>query len=51
MYTFEFYNPVRVDLAEIVNGVARVSFGPDGQLACNPPVTRADLLTVLRKAL
>ncbi len=39
------------DLAEIINGVARVSFGPDGQLACNPPVTRTDLLAVLRRAL
>ncbi|MCP4449987.1 MAG: iron-containing alcohol dehydrogenase [Planctomycetes bacterium] len=39
------------DLAEIINGVARVSFGPDDQLACNPPVTREDLLAVLKKAL
>lgn len=39
------------DLAEIINGVARVSFGSDGQLACNPPVTRKDLLDVLRRAL
>ncbi len=39
------------DLAEIVSGVARVSFGADGQLACNPPVSREDLLAVLRKAL
>ena len=39
------------DLPEIINGVARVSFGADGQLACNPPVSRDDLLAVLRKAL
>ncbi|MDP6634398.1 MAG: iron-containing alcohol dehydrogenase [Phycisphaerae bacterium] len=39
------------DLDEIINGVERVSFGADGQLACNPPVTREDLLNVLRKAL
>ncbi len=44
-------NVTEGDLAEIVHGVVRVSFGPDGQLACNPPVTRADLLTVLKKAL
>jgi alcohol dehydrogenase YqhD (iron-dependent ADH family) len=39
------------DLAGIIDGVARVSFGPDGQLACNPPVSRDDLLGVIRKAL
>nr|MBC8373828.1 iron-containing alcohol dehydrogenase [Planctomycetota bacterium] len=39
------------DLADIIDGVARVSFGADGQLACNPPVSREDLLAVLRKAL
>jgi alcohol dehydrogenase YqhD (iron-dependent ADH family) len=39
------------DLAAIIDGVARVSFGSDGQLACNPPVTREDLLDVLRRAL
>ncbi|MDP7286441.1 MAG: iron-containing alcohol dehydrogenase [Phycisphaerae bacterium] len=39
------------DLEEIINGVSRVSFGADGQLACNPPVSRDDLLAVLRKAL
>jgi alcohol dehydrogenase len=39
------------DLAGIIDGVARVSFGPDGQLACNPPISRDDLLDVLRKAL
>ena len=44
-------NVAEDDLAEIIEGVARVSFGPDGQLACNPPVSRDDLLAVLRKAL
>ena len=44
-------NVTEGDLAEIIDGVVRVSFGADGQLACNPPVSREDLLTVLRKAL
>ncbi|MDP6545134.1 MAG: iron-containing alcohol dehydrogenase [Phycisphaerae bacterium] len=44
-------NVTEDDLAEIIDGVARVSFGADGQLACNPPVSRDDLLDVLRKAL
>ena len=39
------------DIEEIVNGVQRVSFGADGKLACNPPVSRDDLMDVLRKAL
>jgi len=39
------------DLEEIVNGVVRVSFGPDGNLSCNPPVSRDDLLGVLKRAL
>ena len=40
------------DLEEIVSGVERVSFGADGNLACNPePVSREDLMRVLRNAL
>jgi len=39
------------DLGEIIDGVARVSFGADGNLACNPPVSRDDILAVLRKAM
>jgi len=49
--TLDQVNVNQDDLAEIVDGVVRVSFGPDGLLACNPPVSREDLLTVLRKAL
>ncbi|MCP4377930.1 MAG: iron-containing alcohol dehydrogenase, partial [bacterium] len=44
-------NVTEEDLAEIIAGVARVSFGADGLLSCNPPVSRDDLLNVLRKAL
>jgi len=39
------------DLEQIADGVVRVSFGPDGNLACNPPVSRDDLIGVLKKAL
>lgn len=39
------------DLEGIVSGVVRVSFGADGKLSCNPPVTRDDLMGVLQKAL
>jgi len=39
------------DLDQIADGVVRVSFGPDGNLACNPPVSRDDLLDVLKQAL
>lgn len=39
------------DLEAIADGVVRVSFGADGNLACNPPVSRDDLMGVLRKAL
>ena len=44
-------NVAEDDLEEIIDGVARVSFGADGQLACNPPVSREDLLAVLTAAL
>ena len=39
------------DLPEIVNGVVKVSFGADGNLNCNPPVSREDLMEVLTNAL
>jgi alcohol dehydrogenase YqhD (iron-dependent ADH family) len=39
------------DLDAIADGVVRVSFGPDGNLACNPPVSRDDLMGVLRAAI
>ena len=45
------FGVAEADLEAIVDGVARASFGPDGQLACNPPVTREDLIGVLAKAL
>jgi len=44
-------NVTKDDLAEIVAGVVRVSFGADGELKCNPPVSREDLLGVLTQAL
>jgi len=49
--TLSSVNVTEDDIEEIINGVARVSFGADGQLACNPPVSRDDLRAVLRKAL
>lgn len=39
------------DLAEIVADVVRVSFNADGMLKCNPPVSREDVMNVLRTAL
>lgn len=38
------------DLPAIVDGVVRVSFGSDGMLKCNPPVSRADIMEVLKLA-
>ncbi len=39
------------DLPAIVDGVVKVSFGNDGVLACNPPVSKNDVLQVLTLAL
>jgi len=39
------------DLQQIVEGVVKVSFGEDGLLACNPPVSREDIMQVLKLAL
>lgn len=39
------------EFTKIVDGVAKVSFGSDGYLACNPPVSREDIMGVLKLAL
>ncbi|MCG8310057.1 MAG: iron-containing alcohol dehydrogenase [Cytophagales bacterium] len=39
------------DLAGILDGVVKVSFGNDGVLACNPPVSKEDVMQVLTLAL
>lgn len=38
------------DLPAIVEGVVKVSFGSDGMLKCNPPVSREDIMEVLKLA-
>lgn len=38
-------------IPEIVENVVKVSFGSDGYLKCNPPVSREDIGEVLRNAL
>lgn len=38
-------------LSDIVEGVAKVSFGADGYLNCNPKVSKEDILGVLNTAL
>lgn len=38
------------DLQAICDGVVTVSFGADGMLACNPPVSRQDILEILKSA-
>lgn len=38
------------DLQAIVDGVVKVSFGSDGMLKCNPPVSREDIMEVLKLA-
>lgn len=44
-------NITREDLPFIVEGVVKVSFGQDGMLKCIPPVSREDVLEVLKLAL
>jgi len=39
------------DLAAIVADVKKVSFNADGVLGCNPPVSAAELLAILKKAM
>jgi len=39
------------DLAAIVADVKKVSFNADGVLGCNPPVSAAELLAILEKAM
>ncbi len=39
------------DIPAIVEGVKTVSFGSDGMLSCNPPVSAEDIRNILHKAL
>lgn len=39
------------DLPAILDGVVRVSFGSDGYLSCNPPLSKEDVMSVLKLAL
>lgn len=39
------------DFQQIVENVVKVSFGSNGYLSCNPPVSREDILNVLKRAL
>lgn len=39
------------DIPLIVENVVKISFGSDGYLVCNPPVSQGDIAEVLRKAL
>lgn len=41
----------REDLPAIVETVVKVSFGGDGKLSCNPPVTRDNIMKVLELSL
>ncbi len=43
-------NITQDDLQAIVDGVVKVSFGNDGMLKCNPPVSREDVMEVLKIA-
>ena len=38
------------DIENIVKTVVKVSFGPDGYLACNPPVSQEDIVSILKEA-
>lgn len=40
-----------VDFDSILQDVIKISFGSDGLLACNPPVTTTDIIEVLKLAL
>ncbi|TKG93937.1 iron-containing alcohol dehydrogenase [Puteibacter caeruleilacunae] len=44
-------NIKKEDLNDILNGVVKVSFGNDGNLACNPVVSKDDVMEVLTAAL
>ncbi len=44
-------NVGKENLAEILDGVVKVSFGNDGVLACNPPLNKEDIMCVLETAL
>lgn len=48
--TLREQNITEEDLPAIVEGVVRVSFGQDGFLKCNPPVSREDIMEVLKLA-
>ncbi|MCL3781121.1 iron-containing alcohol dehydrogenase [Prolixibacteraceae bacterium JC049] len=39
------------NLNDIIEGVVKVSFGDNGQLACQPPVSKEDIMDVLTTAL
>lgn len=39
------------DIPLIVQQVVKISFGSDGYLACNPPVSQKDIIEVLNKVL
>lgn len=41
----------KADIPAIVEGVKTVSFGSDGMLSCNPPVSAEDITAILEKAL
>ncbi|NWK56604.1 iron-containing alcohol dehydrogenase [Verrucomicrobiaceae bacterium N1E253] len=41
----------KADIPAIVEGVKTVSFGSDGMLSCNPPVSAEDISNILLKAL
>ncbi len=44
-------NIKQTDLQGILDGAVKVSFGNDGVLACNPPVSKEDVIQVLTLAL
>ncbi len=49
--TMSDFNITKKDVDPIVEGVVKVSFGSDGYLACNPPVSREDIKQLLEMAL
>ncbi|WP_430931235.1 iron-containing alcohol dehydrogenase [Saccharicrinis sp. 156] len=44
-------NITKDNLQDILDGVVKVSFGNDGILACNPPLSKQDVMQVLETAL
>jgi alcohol dehydrogenase YqhD (iron-dependent ADH family) len=48
--TLRSANIAESDLPSIVEGVVKVSFGQDGMLKCIPPVSRTDIMDVLKLA-